>query len=383
MEALGNGMSLRVLLGAMVASVPGHGGATWAALQYALGLRELGHDVLLVDEVREPGDAALGAARERAFADLAERFSLHDRAALLTGDHRTLGVPFAQAQAFAQGADLLVNLGGTLREPELLQAAPRRLLVDLDPAFTQIWHHEGIDVGLRAHDRFASVGLRLHEPECTVPDCGVRWTPTLPPVVLSHWPIADEPPGNGVTLIANWRSYGTVEHAGARYGQKAHSVRSLIDLPGRLPEPPRCALAIDPGDERDLDALRAHGWQLLDPVRTTGTPDAYAGFVRGSAAELGIAKEGYVVSRCGWFSDRSACYLASGRPVVAQRTGWERVLGEGEGLLGFGDAQEAADALAAVQAEPARHAAAARALAQERLDSRRVLTALLEAALDG
>jgi hypothetical protein len=377
-------MSLRILLAGMVAGVPGHGGATWAALQYALGLRELGHDVLLVDEVREPGDDGLRAARAKTFADLVTAFDLRGRAALLTGDRSTLGVPFAQVQAFATSADLLVNLAGTLREPELLQAPPRRLLVDLDPGFTQIWHAvEGIEMGIAAHDRFASVGLRLHEPECAVPDCGVRWTPTLPPVVLSRWPRTTEPPRNGVTLIANWRSYGSVEHAGARHGQKAHSVRALIDLPRRLPEPPRFALAIDPGDGRDLDALRAHGWQLVDPVRTTGTPGGYARFVRESAAELGIAKEGYVVSRCGWFSDRSACYLASGRPVVAQRTGWERVLGEGDGLLGFDDAQEAADALAAVEAESARHTAAARALAQERLDAQRVLPELLEAALDG
>ena len=377
-------MSLRIVLAGMVASVPGHGGATWAALQYALGLRELGHDVLLVDQAREAGDVALQAARERAFAEVVDEFGLEGHAALLTGLRRTLGVSFADAQAFAARADLLVNLAGTLRDPELLEAAPRRLLVDLDPAFTQIWHAiEGIDMGIAAHDRFASVGLRLHAPECGVPDCGVRWAPALPPVVLSRWPGAAAPPSEGVTLIANWRSYGTLERDGLRLGQKAHSVRSLIDLPRRTSEPLRFALAIDPGEARDLDALRAHGWELLDAARETGTPDAYARFVRASATELGIAKEGYVVSRCGWFSDRSACYLASGRPVVAQRTGWERVLGEGEGVLGFDGADEASEALAAVRAQPARHAAAARELAVERLDARRVLSELVEGALDG
>lgn len=105
--------------------------------------------------------------------------------------------------------------------------------------------------------------------------------------------------------------------------------------------------------------------------------------MRASAAELGIAKEGYVASRCGWFSDRSACYLASGRPVIAQRTGWEAVLPEGDGLLGFDTTDEAAEALAAVRAEPRRHAAAARALVEEHLDARRVLPALLDVGLDG
>jgi hypothetical protein len=372
---------VRIVLGAMVASVPGHGGATWAALQYALGLRELGHDVLLLDEVHGPGDAAL---RERCLGELTAAFGLDGRAALLTGGRRALGLPFAAAQAFAAGADLLVNLAGTLREPELLEAVPRRLLVDLDPAFTQLWHAvEGVDMGLGAHHRFASVGLRLHGEECAIPDCGVRWQPTLPPVVLSRWPQASEAPTEGVTAIANWRSYGTIEHDGTRFGQKAHSVRELIDLPRRAGVPVRFALLIDPSETGDLAALHAHGWELVDAARETRDPAAYARFVRASEAELGIAKEGYVVSRCGWFSDRSACYLASGRPVVAQRTGWERVLPEGEGLLGFAGAQEGAEALAAVRAEPARHGAAARALAQELLDARRVLPALLEHALDG
>jgi len=238
-------------------------------------------------------------------------------------------------------------------------------------------------MGLAAHERFASVGLRLHAPECAAPDCGVAWAPTLPPVVLERWPTAFEDPREGVTAIANWRSYGTIEHGGVRYGQKAHSVRELIDLPRRADQPVRFALRIDAAEKHDLAALHAHGWELLDAARETASPAAYARFVRGSAAELGIAKEGYVVSRCGWFSDRSACYLASGRPVVAQRTGWEQVLPEGEGLLGFDTAEEAAQALAAVRAEPARHAAAARALAEERLDARGVLPALLEVGLDG
>jgi hypothetical protein len=283
--------------------------------------------------------------------------------------------------AFARDAELLVNLAGTVREPRVLEAARRRLLVDLDPAFTQLWHAQGVDVGIAAHDRFASVGLRLHAPECGVPDAGVRWEPMLPPVVLDRWPPVAEEPTEGVTAIANWRSYGTIEHDGVRYGQKAHSVRALIELPRLTAEPPRFALLIDPAEHEDLAALHRNGWILIDAARETATPEDYARFVRASAAELGIAKEGYVVSRCGWFSDRSACYLASGRPVVAQRTGWQHVLPEGEGLLGFDTTAEAAEAIAAVAAEPARHAAAARALAEERLDARRVLPALIEAGL--
>ncbi|HKG39127.1 MAG TPA: hypothetical protein VKB25_09085 [Conexibacter sp.] len=362
----------------MAASVPGHGGATWAALQYVLGLRALGHDVLLLDEVRGPGDPG---ARNACLTSVVAAFGLEGRAALLTGGGGAVGMTYDEVLAFAARADLLINLAGTLHDPRVLEAFPRRLLVDLDPAFTQLWHAQGVDVGIGTHDRFASVGLRLHADECTVADGGVHWEPTLPPVALEHWPVVSDEPTEGVTAIANWRSYGTIEHDGVRYGQKAHSVRALIDLPRLTTEPPRFALLIDPGETRDIAALHQHGWVLIDAAHETETPDSYARFVRASAAELGIAKEGYVVSHCGWFSDRSACYLASGRPVVAQRTGWEHVLPEGEGLLGFDTAAEAADALAAVAAEPARHAAAARALAEERLDARRVLPALLEVGL--
>lgn len=369
---------MRVILGGMVAGVPGHGGATWAALQYSLGLRALGHDVLLLDEVRGPGDPA---ARAACLTHVTDAFGLERRAALLTGGRSAIGLSYDEVLTFAVSADLLVNLAGTVHDPAVLEAVPRRLLVDLDPAFTQLWHAQGVDVGVATHDRFASVGLRLHADECDVPDGGVRWEPTLPPVVLERWPVVAAEPTEGLTAIANWRSYGTIEHEGVRYGQKAHSVRALIDLPRRLDEPPRFALLIDPSETQDIAELHRHGWVLIDAARETATPESYARFVRASEAELGIAKEGYVVSRCGWFSDRSACYLASGRPVVAQRTGWQHVLPEGAGLLGFDDAAEAADAVAAVHAEPSRHAAAARALAEEWLDARKVLPPLLEVGL--
>jgi hypothetical protein len=370
-------MSLRIVLGAMVASVPGHGGATWAALQYALGLRELGHEVLILDEAADEGDRA---RRTAALREVEADFDFAGRAAMLAGED-SLGLPYEQVLAFALDADLLVNLAGTVRDAAVLEAIPRRLFVDLDPAFTQLWHAQGIDLGLDRHTSFASVGLTLHERDCAVPDCGRHWYPTLPPIALSHWPAVTAAPQEGVTAIANWRSYGSVENDGVRYGQKAHSTRALIDLPSLAGEPIRFALLIAGGDAADIRDLHSHGWELLDPVAKTGTPDRYARFVRASAAELGIAKEGYVASRCGWFSDRSACYLASGRPVLAQRTGWERVLPEGAGLLGFSSAEEAAQRLALLRREPGLQAEAARAFAEEHLDARRVLPELIAGAL--
>ncbi len=358
----------------MVAGVPGHGGATWAALQYALGLVDLGHEVLVLDEVHGPGERG---RRLRALEEVAA-YGLEGRVALIESPGNSAGLAYRDVLAFAGSADLFVNLAGTVRDPDVLDLVSHRLFVDLDPGFTQLWDASGIDLGLSRHTNFASVGLLLGDHDCPIPGGGVEWQPTLPPVVLGHWPLAHEAPREGVTAIANWRSYGSLEHEGVRYGQKAHSARELFELPRLAGEPIRFALLIDPAEEEDLRNLRRHGWELLDPLACTGTPAAYRDFVRASAAELGVAKEGYVVSRCGWFSDRSVCYLASGRPVVAQRTGWERVLPEGEGLLGFATAGDAAAALAEVRAEPRRHAKAARDLAVGHFDSRRVLTDLIE-----
>jgi hypothetical protein len=154
-------------------------------------------------------------------------------------------------------------------------------------------------------------------------------------------------------------------------------VRRLLELPRLTSAPLLPALAIDPGEESDLRALREHGWRLVDPARVAATPDAYRRFVSGSKGELGLAKAGYVDSRCGWFSDRSACYLAAGRPVVAQDTGFARTLPTGAGLFAFQSAPEAADAIGLVCADYARQRDAARALAEEHLDSDIVLSRLL------
>jgi len=132
--------------------------------------------------------------------------------------------------------------------------------------------------------------------------------------VLDHWPRGETVGWNALTTVANWRGYGSIEHAGVQYGQKAHSLRKLIDLATRTPVKCVLAMAIHPDETADLQRLACHRWELVDPAVVAATPDDYAMFVRGSWAELGIAKDGYVVSGSGWFSDQSVCYLASGRP---------------------------------------------------------------------
>jgi hypothetical protein len=364
---------MRVVVSGMVAGDHLQGGAAWAVLQYVLGLRRLGHDVWLVEPVDE-----LTAPRVHALGVTAAEFGLDGRAALVC-DRQATGVPYASVRTACRSADVLLNVSGMLANDDLLEEAGLRVWLDLDPCFNQHWHTQGLDMRFAGHDRFVTVGQRIGLPGCDVPTCGHEWLRTLPPVVLEQWEPGVETVYDGLTTVGNWRAYGSIDHCGRRLGQKAHSVRALIGLPALTPERIMPAFAIHPDERSDLAALDRHGWQVLDPASLTPTPTAYQSFVRSSKAELGIAKEGYVVSRCGWFSDRSACYLAAGRPVVAQDTGFGAALPTGEGLLTFDTTHAAAAAIERLRTDSARHAHAARELAEAYLDSDRVLTDLLEA----
>lgn len=370
------GERLKILLSGMVAGDPHQGGATWAILQYFLGLRELGHDVVLVEPVcEEPDFLRSGSATVSYFRSLA---LLEGQAAILyVNSTKTIGVSFDDLMAFAREADVLINVSGMLRDERLLEPIPIRAFLDLDPGFNQVWHLTGEDMAFDRHTHFVTVGQLVGHPMCTVPTCGHRWIATPPPVALGSWPLVPSHQEDLFTTVGHWRSYGSIEYEGIHYGQRAHSLRDLIELPQRVEERFELALGIHPEETHDLELLRRNGWELIDPVTVAGTPDRYASYIRGSKAELGIAKSGYVASRSGWFSDRSACYLASGRPVVAQETGFSNVLPVGEGLLSFSTLDEAISAVEEVRRHPKRHWRGAREIAEDLLDARRVLERLL------
>jgi hypothetical protein len=178
--------------------------------------------------------------------------------------------------------------------------------------------------------------------------------------------------------VANWRSYASIEHDGVHHGQKAHSLRRLVELPRRSSERFELALSIHPEEHSDLELLESHGWRLVDSARAAGTTTAYRAFIQASRAEIGVVKSGYTASHSGWFSDRSACYLASGRPVVVEDTGFSHTLPTGSGLLAFTTLDEAVTAIEDVRAAYHRHCRDARLFAEAHLDSGRVLTRLLE-----
>jgi hypothetical protein len=370
------GDHLRIVLSGMLAGVPGQGGASWAVLQYLLGLRRLGHEVLFVEPV--PLDARNAASVEY-FSDLVERFELGGGAALLDPQSGiTIGMTRDRLESFCSEADLLLNISGTLENEDLLERIPVRAFVDLDPAFTQLWSEsEGIDLGFEYHNRFVTIGGRIGSDGCPVPTCGREWIKTLQPLVLERWPVADEIEHHAFTTVGHWRAYGSIECDGVHYGQKAHALRPLLTLPKSSGAHFKLALGIHQDERRDLAALYSHGWSLVNPGRVAATPDSYAHFVRSSWAEFALAKSGYAASCCGWFSDRSICYLASGRPVLALDTGFSPNVPAGEGVLAFSTLEEAEEGIDALRSHYGRHRRAARELAEELFESDRVLSGLL------
>lgn len=369
------GRGVPILVSGMVGAVPGQGGATWAVLQYVHGLRELGYDPVLVEPIARP---AMTPEIERYYRRIGDDEGLGGRVAILHGAGDSRGLPWADLIELASRAPAMLNLAGTLREPELIERIPVRVYVDLDPAFTQLWQAvDGIDMGLDGHTHYATVGLEVGRAGCDVPTLDIDWIPTLPPVCLGRWPVSGTHADEAWTTIANWRGYGSIRHGTRFYGQKAHAFRDVMELPSRTTAPFLVALSIHPDEVEDLSALASNGWTVVDPRDVASTPDRYRRFVCDSYAEIGIAKHGYVSSGCGWFSDRSACYLAAGKPVLASDTGFSRHLPTGRGLLGFTTLDEASAGVEAIRRDYDRHAGYAREIAEAHLDAGRVLTGLL------
>jgi hypothetical protein len=355
----------RIVIGGAVAQKPGAAGHAWQFLQYLLGFRRLGYDVLLLD--RGP-DARWVAS---VLGDIPWSLDL--------GEGRHAGVSRRDALEFVASADLLLNVMGFVTDEDFLAAAPRRVFLDTDPGFPQMWNALGLADVMAGHDAHVTIAERIGEPDCTIPGCGLDWIPTPQPVVLDAWP-AQPPAGGGrFTSVASWRgAYGPVEYEGRTYGLRVHEMRRFAELPRLAGGVFELALDIHSADAGDAELMERGGWTLVPPADVAATPAAYRGYVQGSDAELMVAKQIYVATRGGWLSERSLCYLASGRPVLAQDTMFSECHPTGEGLLAFRTVDEALAGVEAIRSAPTRHAAAARELARERFCSDRVLSRLLD-----
>jgi hypothetical protein len=318
----------------------------------------------------------------RYLVEVLSRFGLADKWAYRFPWHsQWFGLPDEERQAVIRSADLLINISGVLAYPEEYRQVQRLVYIDSDPVFTQVKLARGqadfrklVDV----HDIHFSFGEYLSH---AVPETGHRWRPTRQPIVLSEWHAAT-PHREVFTTVMNWTSSNPVEYKGQTYGQKDVEFNRFLDLPS-MTAPTVLEIAVNLGKTRRTPhELLAHkGWQVVDPQEVCPDLDSYRRYIESSKAEWSVAKNGYVLGQPGWFSCRSACYLAAGRPVIVQDTGFGAVLPVGEGLLSFTTIAEAVAAIREVEAHYERHAKTARAIAEAYFDSNKVLTRLIDEAM--
>jgi hypothetical protein len=369
-----------------------HGGSVWVRMSWAEALRSLGHEVLFVEQL-SAADCVDAVGRRADFAASANAATFRaataafgfagDAALVCPDDGRVLGMGRDELLERLGDAALLVNLSGHLRWRPALERLPRRVFVDLDPGYTQIWHASGGDAaGLDGHELHFTVGANVGTAACDLPTGGVRWRPIRQPVVLERWPVPEEQERDfgGFTTVASWRgAYGRPVWEGRSYGLKVHEFRRYASLPATTGLPFAAALDIDAADAHDAEHLRAAGWELLDPA-LVGDVDSFRRFVRSSGAEFSTAQGVYVETCSGWFSDRTVRYLASGRPALVQDTGFSEHLPVGDGIVPFRTLDEARAGAHAIVANYARHSAAARTIAEQCFAPAAALAPLLEAA---
>jgi GT2 family glycosyltransferase len=378
-----------VLLG-MMTKMP-VAGVVWQNLHYLLGLERLGCEAYYVEtHARTPSmlmdhadddSSALGA---EFIAAVMRRFGLSERWAFraLHEDGRCFGMSEAKLERLYREAALIINLhGGTQPLPELT-ATDRLVYLETDPVQLQVELGQGVEQTaefLEAHCAFFTFAENWGKPDCGLPEQQrFPFLPTRQPIVLDLWPDRSEEPAETFTTVGNWRqSWRDVTFEGERYTwSKHHEFLKYLDLPERTQRP--FELALSSSEPADRETLSAHGWGVRDGLEVSGDVDSYRGFLGASRGEFTVAKDQNVRLRTGWFSDRSATYLACGRPVVTQDTGFGCALPTGHGLFSFDSIDSAADAIAQIDGDHAEHCRAARGLAVEHFDHDVVLRPLLE-----
>lgn len=373
----------------MIATYP-VGGVVWDYGQYALGLERLGWEVYYLEDTGwqtyDPAKGEYGEDCSYGVQFLNDSLAgmsntLGTRWHFRAMDGTTCGVPPAEFREIVKRADLLVNVsGGALLRDEYM-ACRSKVLIDTDPGWNHFVNYPRWDAqpgwqgsqGYRAHDHFFTYAERMGRPDCPLPDMGIHWHLTRPPVVLDQW--TAEPPGRTWTTVMTWDNFRRpIVHEGVTYGTKEMEFPKVELLPGRVPASFELATGGQGAPrKRWLDL----GWSVVDSHAVSTTADVYRSYIQQSRGEFSVAKNVYAATRCGWFSCRSVCYLAAGRPVVVQDTGFSEIVPAGKGLFAFTNLDEAAEAIRAVEADYPSQCRAARAVAAEHFGSDTVLRAML------
>lgn len=362
------------------------GGLAWHHLQYVLGLRKLGHDVVFLEDSDDYAACYNPLTNEMNtnpsyglhFIDEAfKKLNLSSQWAYYDAHtSQWFGKTKAQMFDFFASTDVLLNVSGVNPLRDWLLPIPKRVFIDTDPAFTQIRHLTDENARKRAvkHNHFFTFGENFCAADCSIPDDGFDWKPTRQPIVLDAWKLTKGNKNNCWTTVMQWDSYRKLEYNGQIFGMKSASFDDYANLPQMTPEKFELALG---SETAPVKILQSKGWKITNPLIPTRTPWTYQKFIQNSKAEWTIAKHGYASSGSGWFSERSACYLASGRPVLTQETGFSKFIESGRGLLSFSSKEEVLDGIEKINAGYDEHCKKAREIAANYFDYEKVISKLL------
>jgi hypothetical protein len=380
----------RAVVTGMIATYP-VGGVAWDYGQYLLGLEALGFEVFYLEDTGGPtydplakqyGDDPTAGVTFliSSLTDFSEAF--RNRWSFRSSKNETFGLSSEAIEEVAAGADLFLNVsGGTLLRDEYMRC-PRKVLIDSDPGWNQFVNYPKWDAnpgwlgthGYRGHDFFFSYAERLGQDDCLLPDMGLPWLPTRPLVAMDRWKGASN--GGRWTTVMTWNNFHQpVEYHGRLFGTKELEFPKIEALPRDCPHF-SFELAVG-GASPPIARWEGLGWRVVDSHQISTTADDYRSYIQSSRGEVSVAKNLYSATRSGWYSCRSACYLAAGLPVVVQDTGFSDYLPCGKGMLSFTDQREAVDAIQEVESKYDYHCIAARELAREYFAADRVLEPLL------
>jgi len=379
---------LTIVVGGYIVAYP-LGGMTWHHLNYLLGLHAMGHEIYFLEDsgaYSYPYNPTTWRCEvdSRYGRDYLERTFNHYGLPLRycyysEFENRHYGLSEKELADVLARADLLLCVSGVTPLRANRPRPRRTVVIDTDPVFTQLrmMHDRDFLDYYRQFDRVATFGRLIGTPACPLPTHGLDWIPTNQPVALAHWPVTPAA-SEAFTTIGKWEHSAerNLEFAGKKYlSSKGVEWLKLLDLPARVPWEMTMGMASMPADI--AGQFRQHGWKLVDPEQASVSCPAFANFIQASAGEFTVAKEIYAGLPSGWFSDRSAAYLASGRPVVTQASGFDQWLPVGDGLFSYRDLNAAADALKKIAADYASHSESARKIAEKYFDARQVLIELL------
>lgn len=363
------------------------GGLAWHHLQYVMGFARLGHDVYFVEDSNDyescydpiSNTTTTDPSYGLAFADqiftkvnLADRWCYYD-----AHSSKWMGPCSNKIHDICKSVDIILNMGGKSILRPWFKNIPIRIIIDTDPVFTQIRFLKNNDYMEQAHEHtvFLSFGENIFKENCLITDDGFPWKPTRQPVVLDAWAVTAGKKEGKFTTVMQWDSYPAQEYQEKYYGMKSESFGDYFDLPNKVKADFELALG---SASAPRDTLKSKGWHIVNPLNVTKDPWTYQEYIQSSKAEFTVAKHGYVVTNSGWFSERSAAYLASGRPVVVQDTGFSQWLPTGEGVLTFRNINEAIAAIEEVNSRYEYHCKKAREIAEEYFKAEKVLSKMMD-----